>query len=94
MVMQNHYRLNLFNGETGMILRHADGSLQACFMFAGELRWVPLSHLPTHEMVFAMTVHRSQVSEFDVVCNLLPADINPILTRNCFIRRSPAPENL
>ncbi len=81
MVTQNHYRLNLFNGDTGVILRHADGSLQACFMFAGELRWVPLSRLPTHETVFAMTVHKSQGSEFDAVSILLPADISPILNR-------------
>lgn len=81
MVTQNHYRLNLFNGDTGVILRHADGSLQACFMFANELRWVPLSRLPTHETVFAMTVHKSQGSEFDAVSILLPADISPILNR-------------
>lgn len=81
MVTQNHYRLNLFNGDTGVILRHADGSMQACFMFAGELRWVPLSRLPTHETVFAMTVHKSQGSEFDAVSILFPADISPILSR-------------
>ncbi len=81
MVTQNHYRLNLFNGDTGVVLKHPDGSLQACFMFANELRWVPLSRLPTHETVFAMTVHKSQGSEFDVVSILLPADISPILNR-------------
>ncbi|MEX1201349.1 MAG: exodeoxyribonuclease V subunit alpha [Methylophaga sp.] len=81
MVTQNHYRLNLFNGDTGLILKHTDGSLQACFMFAGELRWVPLSRLPTHETVFAMTVHKSQGSEFDAVSILLPEDISPILNR-------------
>lgn len=80
-ITQNHYRLNLFNGDTGVILRHADGSLQACFMFAGELRWVPLSRLPTHETVFAMTVHKSQGSEFDDVSILLPSEISPILNR-------------
>lgn len=81
MITQNHYRLNLFNGDTGVILRHTDGTLQACFMFAGELRWVPLSRLPTHETVYAMTVHKSQGSEFDTVSILLPADISPVLNR-------------
>ena len=81
MVTQNHYRLNLFNGDTGVILRHADGSLQACFTCFGELRWVPLNRLPTHETVFAMTIHKSQGSEFDAVSILLPTDINPILNR-------------
>ena len=37
--------------------------------------------LPAHETAFAMTVHKSQGSEFDRVLVLLPADHNPVLTR-------------
>lgn len=81
MVTQNQYRLNLFNGDVGVILPNADGELQACFLFAGELRWIPLSRLPAHETVFAMTVHKSQGSEFDTVSILLPEDISPVLNR-------------
>ena len=81
MVTQNHYRLNLFNGDAGVILPNTDGELQACFLFAGELRWIPLSRLPAHETVFAMTVHKSQGSEFDAVSILLPEDISPVLNQ-------------
>ncbi|MCX4188810.1 exodeoxyribonuclease V subunit alpha [Methylophaga sp. OBS3] len=81
LITQNHYRLNLFNGDTGVVLRHPDGSLQACFMFAGELRWVPLSRLPVHETVFAMTVHKSQGSEFESVALLLPEQDNALMSR-------------
>lgn len=81
MVTQNHYRLNLFNGDAGVVLPNTYGELQACFLFADELRWVPLSRLPAHETVFAMTVHKSQGSEFDAVSILLPEDISPVLNR-------------
>ena len=71
MITQNHYRQNLFNGDIGLVLPTAEGELQACFLFGEELRWLPLSRLPAHETVFAMTVHKSQGSEFDHVSLLL-----------------------
>ncbi len=81
MITQNDYRQQLFNGDIGVILRDADGQLKACFYFGEELRWVGLNRLPTHETVFAMTVHKSQGSEFDAVSILLPEEISPILNR-------------
>lgn len=81
MITQNDYRQQLFNGDIGVILRDADGKLRACFYFGEELRWVGLNRLPTHETVFAMTVHKSQGSEFDAISILLPDEISPILNR-------------
>jgi exodeoxyribonuclease V alpha subunit len=45
------------------------------------LRWVALNRLPTHETAYAMTVHKSQGSEFDKVCIVLPEQSTPLLTR-------------
>jgi exodeoxyribonuclease V alpha subunit len=45
------------------------------------LRWVLPSRLDAVETVFAMTVHKSQGSEFDHVALLLPDKIAPVLTR-------------
>jgi len=47
----------------------------------GGIRWVPPSRLPAVETVFAMTVHKSQGSEFDHVALVLPEHPSPVLTR-------------
>lgn len=81
LISQNHYRLALFNGDVGIVLPNASGELQACFAVNDEVRWVALSRLPAHETVFAMTVHKSQGSEFDHIALLLPEDDSAVLSR-------------
>ncbi|MCC5796648.1 MAG: exodeoxyribonuclease V subunit alpha [Methylophaga sp.] len=81
MVTQNDYRQQLFNGDVGIILVDASGELKAWFQFAGELRQIPLSRLPAHETVFAMTIHKSQGSEFDAILLLMPEEDNALLGR-------------
>jgi len=48
------------------------------------------ARLPSHETVYAMTVHKSQESEFDQVLLLLPDRDSPLLTRELLTLRSPA----
>lgn len=81
MVTQNDYRHGLFNGDTGLVLYDEQGQLSACFLEQGEVRWFPLNRLPAHETAYAMTVHKSQGSEFDDVCVVLPEQPSPILSR-------------
>jgi exodeoxyribonuclease V alpha subunit len=81
MITQNDYRQQLFNGDTGLILKDETGQLRACFLIDNELRWVDLIRLPAHETAFAMTVHKSQGSEFDHVCVVLPQEDTAILNR-------------
>lgn len=81
MITQNDYRQQLFNGDTGLILKDDTGQLRACFLIDNELRWVDLIRLPAHETAFAMTVHKSQGSEFDHVCVVLPQEDTAILNR-------------
>jgi exodeoxyribonuclease V alpha subunit len=81
MVTQNDYRQGLFNGDTGLVLNNEHGELAACFLDKDTLRWVALNRLPTHETAYAMTVHKSQGSEFDKVCIVLPEQSTPLLTR-------------
>ena len=50
-------------------------------MTDGALRKVPPLRLPEHETVFAMTIHKSQGSEFDKVLLILPGRESPVLTR-------------
>ncbi len=45
------------------------------------VRWITPARLPEHETVFAMTVHKSQGSEFDEVLLALPEPVAPVMTR-------------
>jgi len=81
MVTQNDYRQSLFNGDMGLILHDDQGELAACFIDNDALRWIALNRLPAHETAYAMTVHKSQGSEFDKVCIVLPENSTPLLTR-------------
>lgn len=85
LVTENDYSLNLFNGETGVVWRDATARGGLRVFFPGETdgsvrRFLP-SSLPPHETAFAMTVHRSQGSEFDEVLTVLPPKDAPLLTR-------------
>jgi exodeoxyribonuclease V alpha subunit len=80
-VLRNDYQLQLFNGDVGIIMRKGDHFV-ACFEDeAGGIRHFAPSRLPEHETVFAMTVHKSQGSEFRKILHILPNRDNPILTR-------------
>ncbi len=81
MVTRNDYALDLMNGDIGMCLPHAGGLRVAFADTQGCVRWVAPSRLDALETVFAMTVHKSQGSEFEHVCLVLPDQPVPVLTR-------------
>ena len=82
LVTENDYSLGLFNGDVGIIWEDPSGGLHAYFTEPrGSLRSLPTGLLPDHETVFAMTVHKSQGSEFDRVLLLLPDSDSRVLTR-------------
>jgi exodeoxyribonuclease V alpha subunit len=81
LVTRNDYGVGLFNGDVG-IVGEGDGRLRAWFMTPqAELHPVSIPRLPAHELVYAMTVHKSQGSEFDEVLVVLPEAPSPIVTR-------------
>ncbi len=80
-IMENDYTLNLFNGDTGIILS-GGGEMRAWFMDkTGQPKGVSVARLPRHETAFALTVHKSQGSEFDRVLLVMPDRDVPVLTR-------------
>jgi exodeoxyribonuclease V alpha subunit len=84
MVLQNDNQLKLYNGDVGIELHDPDanGALRAFFLTAdGALRRFIPARLPPHETVFAMTVHKSQGSEFGRVLFILPNRENRVVTR-------------
>ncbi len=82
MVTHNDYTLKLMNGDVGLTLPREGGALRVAFLDAeGALRWVLPSRLEGVETVFAMTVHKSQGSEYGEVLLVLPDQASPVLTR-------------
>jgi exodeoxyribonuclease V alpha subunit len=81
LITENDYTLRLMNGDTGLIVSDGD-DLRACFVDRdGSVRKISPLRLPAHETAFAMTVHKSQGSEFDQVLIILPERDSPVLTR-------------
>jgi exodeoxyribonuclease V alpha subunit len=84
LVTENDYALRLFNGDVGIALPdpEAAGRLRVYFEGdAGRLRRIPPSRLPPHETTYAMTIHKSQGSEFGRVLLVLPPQDSRLLTR-------------
>jgi exodeoxyribonuclease V alpha subunit len=95
MVTRNDYRLGLMNGDIGIVLEvdnagqkdHESNNLpekalRVVFPMAdGSLKQVLPSRLGAVETVYAMTVHKSQGSEFDHTALVMPDTMSPVLTR-------------
>jgi exodeoxyribonuclease V alpha subunit len=84
MITRNDYQLQLFNGDVGIALPDPDADGRLRVYFEGphnSFRRLPPFRLPAHETVFAMTVHKSQGSEFDEVLLVLADESSPVMTR-------------
>jgi exodeoxyribonuclease V alpha subunit len=83
MVTRNDYALGLFNGDIGIALPGGDGTLRVVFPNAEGRGWRAISPaaLPPHETALALTVHKSQGSEFERAALVLPAQASRALTR-------------
>lgn len=81
-VLRNDYLMHLYNGDIGICLPDAQGGLRVFFPDRTQA-WRTLAplRLPSHDTAFAMTVHKSQGSEFDRVLLLLPAQPARVMTR-------------
>ncbi|MDD5675697.1 MAG: ATP-binding domain-containing protein, partial [Chitinivibrionales bacterium] len=79
---RNHHDLDLYNGDLGIVVRDANAGQKVIFRRgADEYRVAPLERLGGLEGAFAMTVHKSQGSEFDEVLFVLPEHESPLLSR-------------
>ena len=82
MMTRNSYRIGLFNGDIGLTWPNSDGRLSVWFQKeSGELRAISPQRLPEHQSAFAMTIHKSQGSEFDSTLLILPDQDTPVLSR-------------
>jgi exodeoxyribonuclease V alpha subunit len=83
MINVNNYALGLYNGDIGLLWKNDAGHLMAVFEQANnEYKWVNPARLPQHETVYAMTIHKTQGSEFEHVVLILPDQTdNKLLSR-------------
>jgi exodeoxyribonuclease V alpha subunit len=84
LITRNDYDMGLFNGDIGIILLDPESNweLRALFVSSDRtLRKILPFRLPEHETAYAMTVHKSQGSEFENALLLLPDRTSPVMTR-------------
>ncbi|WP_435591588.1 exodeoxyribonuclease V subunit alpha [Nocardia sp. bgisy118] len=81
LVTANDHEARIYNGDTGVIVRLPDGSLRAALQRGSEPYLVHPTQFPAVVTVFAMTIHRSQGSQYDTVSVVLPEPESTLLTR-------------
>jgi exodeoxyribonuclease V alpha subunit len=81
LVTENDRELRLYNGDTGVVVRTADDRVLAAFERGGEPVLYSPSRLGAIDTVYAMTIHKSQGSQFQTAAVLLPEPGSRILTR-------------
>ncbi len=80
LVTENDYGLRLYNGDTGVVVS-AEGRMSAAFERRGDVVFFPPARLAAVDTVYAMTVHKSQGSQFGTAAVLLPSASSQVLTR-------------
>ena len=83
MITGNTYDVELFNGDTGVLLpAQAEGAGEAFFPDpVSGVRRLSILRLPQHESAYALTIHKTQGSEFDSVLLILPGQMSELLSR-------------
>ncbi len=81
LVTANDYEVKLFNGDTGVVISDGAGAVTAAFGRPAAPMLVRPARLGAVQTMQAMTVHRSQGSQFQRISVLLPAEGSPLLTR-------------
>ena len=74
LITRNDREGRLYNGDLGLAARGREGGLRVVFRRNHQYATFPPEDLPPHEFGFAMTVHKSQGSEYDQVLVILPPE--------------------
>jgi exodeoxyribonuclease V alpha subunit len=80
MVTKNHHGLGLFNGDIGIVWAQDNGQLNVCFQQGQEVRKVNVGLLQNLETVYAMTIHKTQGSEFEHVALVVAPQAERLLS--------------
>ena len=81
LVTENDYGLRLYNGDTGVVVAAGPDRVTAAFERRGAIVAISPARLDAVDTVYAMTVHKSQGSQFGTAAVLLPPPASQVLTR-------------
>ena len=81
LVTRTDYALRLYNGDAGVVVSTTEGEVTAAFERGTDIAKIRPGRLESVDTVYAMTIHKSQGSQFDTAAVLLPPPDSPILTR-------------
>ncbi|MCD4722260.1 MAG: exodeoxyribonuclease V subunit alpha [Desulfobacula sp.] len=81
MVNTNDYKKGLFNGDTGIVLEKKGESTVFFKSLENKIKQYRASDLPGHDAAYAITIHKSQGSEFKTVLIIVPDKLSPVMTR-------------
>lgn len=74
MILENRPELSLYNGDTGLLLTDREGIKEAIFpgQDSGKIKRIPEAVLPKYDLAFALSIHKSQGSEYEEALIILP----------------------
>jgi exodeoxyribonuclease V alpha subunit len=81
LVTENDYELGLLNGDSGVVIAREDGAVNAVFERREAILEFSPARLGAVDTVYAMTIHKSQGSQFATAAVLLPGADSRILSR-------------
>jgi exodeoxyribonuclease V alpha subunit len=84
LITRNEYELRLYNGDLGVVVESGAGEFSAVFERDGRLVAFAPSRLESAQTAHAMTIHRSQGSQFELAAVVLGEPGSRILTRELF----------
>lgn len=74
-VVRNNQQIGLYNGDIGIVVK-IDKIYKVAFITDDELKILPLELIPQHDLAYAITVHKTQGSEFDNILLIVPEEID------------------
>jgi exodeoxyribonuclease V alpha subunit len=81
MISANDYGRGLFNGDTGVVLTEEGDRVAGFTRENGRVQTFRYMDLPSHDPAFAVTIHKSQGSEFETVLIVIPDKVSRVMTR-------------
>lgn len=73
-ILKNNDKLEIYNGDVGLILKDHENCFRAVFLHGNELKYYTVDEIPLFQPAFATTIHKSQGSEYERVLLVIPKD--------------------
>ena len=72
MITKTDYNQELYNGDRGVLIKHLESQSKDYALFESKEEKLPAAFLPPYQYAYALSVHKSQGSEYEEVLLLLP----------------------